>query len=117
MQEVEQRRSSCRGNRTTEDLSQAIVIVRLEVADQQALTVEMAADAEGKAEIAKHAKDAGRDPDRIDINLFAPTGMFRTKSELAEVAKAGADNALLWLTGNDEKEILAELEDIAGALF
>ncbi len=51
MQEVEQRRSSCRGNRTTEDLGQAIVIVRLagevaviEVADQQALTFEMAAD-------------------------------------------------------------------------
>ena len=73
--------------------------------------------AEGKAEITKHAKDAGRDPDAIEINLFAPTGMFRTKSELAEVAKVGTDNALLWLTGNDEKEILVELEDLAGAIF
>ena len=56
MQEVEQRRSSCRGNRTTEELSQAIVIVRLEgevavieVADQPALTFEMAADALAQA--------------------------------------------------------------------
>ena len=73
--------------------------------------------AEGKAEITKHAKDAGRDPDSIEINLFAPTGMFRTKSELAEVAKVGTDNALLWLTGNDEKEILAELEELAGTIF
>jgi probable F420-dependent oxidoreductase len=73
--------------------------------------------ADGKAEIARYARDAGRDPDGLDMSLFAPTGMFRTRADLAEVAKAGASNTILWLTGNDEKEILAELEDLAGALF
>ena len=73
--------------------------------------------ADGKAEITKYAKAADRDPERLDMSLFAPTGMFRTRSELAEIAKAGANNTILWLTGNDEKEILAELGDLAGAIF
>lgn len=39
------------------------------------------------------------------------------RAELAEVAKAGGDNTVLWLQGQDEKQILAELEEIAGAVF
>ena len=73
--------------------------------------------ADGKATISGHAIEAGRDPEALDMSLFAPPGMFRTKSELKEVAKAGGDNTILWLMGKDEKEILAEIEDIAADVF
>lgn len=73
--------------------------------------------AEGKAEIGKYAKEAGRDPATLDITLFAPTGMFRKSNEVAEVAKAGGDNVVLWLNGQSQAAILAELEELAGALF
>ena len=73
--------------------------------------------ADGKAAISGHAIEAGRDPEALDMSLFAPPGMFRTKSELKEVAKAGGDNTILWLMGKDEKEILAEIEDIAADVF
>ena len=60
---------------------------------------------------------AGRDPDSLDMSPFVPPGMFRTRAELAELAQAGADNTVLWLQGKDEKEILSELEQLAGAIF
>jgi probable F420-dependent oxidoreductase len=73
--------------------------------------------ADGRAAIARHARDAGRDPATLDITLFAPDGYFRTRKELAEVARAGADNAVLWLRGGTEQEVLADLEALAGAVF
>ncbi|TDJ62341.1 MAG: LLM class F420-dependent oxidoreductase [Proteobacteria bacterium] len=73
--------------------------------------------ADGKAEIAKYAKALGRDPDAIDITLFAVDGLFRRAAELTEVAAAGADNVVLWLTGHNESEILVELDELAAAVF
>ena len=73
--------------------------------------------AEGKAEIAKHAIAADRDPEKLAMNLFAPNGLFRTRSELTEAAAAGANNTIVWLQGNDEKEILAELGELAATIF
>ncbi len=73
--------------------------------------------AEGKSKIDEFAREAGRDPDRLDISPMVPPGMFRTRAELAELAQAGADNTILWLEGKDEKEILSELEQLAGAIF
>lgn len=72
--------------------------------------------AEGRQEISKYAKERGRDPKSIDITAFAPDGLYRTKSDLSQLEKAGADNTVLWLQGKDEKSTLAELEDLAGAL-
>ena len=73
--------------------------------------------ADGKAAIAGHAKAAGRNPANIDITLFAPEGFFRKPTELAEVAKAGADNTVLWLKGKNEKELIAEMKELAAAIF
>ena len=73
--------------------------------------------ADGKAQLAGFAKEQGRNPADIDITLFAPDGFFRQSAELAEVAKAGADNAVLWLKGESEDEILNELDELAGTLF
>ena len=73
--------------------------------------------AHGKATIAKHAAAVGRDPNSLEITLFAPTGMFRTASDVSQLEKAGTDNVVIWLQGNDEAEICAELEDLAGTLM
>ena len=73
--------------------------------------------ADGKAEIAKYSAQFGRDPASLEIALFAPDGMFRTAAELGEMARAGADTAVLWLRGQDEKELLAELDELAAAVF
>ena len=73
--------------------------------------------ADGKAEIAKYALQVDRDPASLEIALFAPDGMFRTAAELREMARAGADTAVLWLRGQDEKELLAELDELAAAVF
>ncbi len=73
--------------------------------------------AEGRAAMTKMAQDAGRDPASIDITLFSPDGCFRKAHEVAEVEKAGADNLVLWLQGQDEASILAELDTLAGELL
>ncbi len=73
--------------------------------------------ADGKAQIAKYAKELDRDPASIDITLFAPDGFFRQSSELADVAKAGANNAVLWIKGDTEREVLNDLEELAAAVF
>lgn len=80
-------------------------------------TVDLDELARGKAELMKHAKAAGRDPSTIDVTLFAPTGFFRTKNELAEVARAGANGVVLWLDGENLDGIQAELTALAAAVF
>jgi probable F420-dependent oxidoreductase len=81
-------------------------------------TADPAEIAQGKAEIAKHARAAGRHPDNIEIILFSPPGgVMRTRAEIAEAANAGADAVVLWLDakGNDATE--DEIAELAGALF
>ncbi|MBI4693992.1 MAG: LLM class F420-dependent oxidoreductase [Gammaproteobacteria bacterium] len=73
--------------------------------------------ADGKAELVKLAKAAGRDPDSLEITAFGLDGFHRTPQALAEIAKAGAQNAVIWLQGGDEKSVLAELEALAAAVF
>ena len=73
--------------------------------------------ADGRTQMTEMAKAAGRDPASIDITLFSPTGCFRKASEVAEAEKAGADNIVLWLGSEDEKSILAELEELAAEVL
>lgn len=73
--------------------------------------------AEGRAAMSDLAKSAGRNPASIDITLFSPDGCFRKAHEIADAEKAGADNVVLWLQGQDEQAIVAELEDLAGELL
>ncbi len=81
-------------------------------------TADPQAIADGKAAITKHAKAAGRDPATLEIILFStPGGVMRTRGELAEVASAGANGAVLWLNGANEQEILEELGELARAVF
>lgn len=81
------------------------------------LTTDTQEIADGKAEILRQAKALGRDPDSIDITLFATDGLFRTPQELADLAKSGAHNVVLWLQGENEQDILEELEQLAATVF
>lgn len=81
-------------------------------------TADPAEIAAGKAEISRFARAAGRDPDALEIILFSPPGgVMRTRAELAEVAKAGAHGIVLWLNGQDERALLAELAELAAGVF
>lgn len=73
--------------------------------------------AEGRTELDRLAKEAGRNPADIEVTSFSPTGFNRKAAEVAELEKAGADNVVVWLDGKDEKEILAELEELADELL
>ena len=72
--------------------------------------------ATGKAELEKIAGEKGRDMATIDITVFAPGGLFRTKAELADLAKAGADNAVIWLQGESEYRLVDAAHQPAEAL-
>lgn len=72
---------------------------------------------EGKTEIAKYAREIGRDPATIDITAFLPTGMYRKKADIGTMAQAGADNVVIWLTAETQAGVLAELETLAAEFF
>ena len=80
-------------------------------------TADLQAMANGRAEITRLATAAGRDPASVDVTLFSPTGYFRTAAEMAELAKTGANGAVIWLRGHNEAELIAELKELASAVF
>ena len=80
-------------------------------------SVDLEEVAAGRAELSRLAKAAGRDPASIDVTLFAPDTFFRKRAELAEVAKAGANGVVLWIQGQSEAEIVAELKALAASVF
>lgn len=72
---------------------------------------------DGRAEIAKYAKAAGRDPASFEITAFAPPGMYHTAKDIKTLAAAGADNVVLFLDEPSQAATLAKIEDLAGELF
>ena len=73
---------------------------------------------EGKSEIAKHAKEFGRDPESFQIILFAtPDGAMGTAAEIAEAAKAGADSVVVWILSENASDVSEELNQLASRIF
>ncbi len=72
---------------------------------------------DGRAEIAKYAKAAGRDPSLYEISAFAPPGMFQSKADVKALAHAGADSVVLFVDEPSQAATLARIEALAGALF
>lgn len=72
---------------------------------------------EGKAEIRRYAEKIGRNPAEIEICAFAAPGLFRSAEGIKALADAGADSAVVWLDGHDQREILASLESLAREFF
>lgn len=73
--------------------------------------------ADGRAALDEQAKAVGRDPASLNVTLFAPDGFFRKRAELAELARAGANGAVVWLQATDESSMLEELETLAAELL
>lgn len=73
--------------------------------------------ADGKAAIARRAREIGRDPATLEVTLFCMEGRFRTRAELDAAAQAGADNVVLWIKGRQQDDVLAELDVLAGDIF
>ncbi len=80
-------------------------------------TVDPAEIVEGSAGIAQFAKEFGRDPASINISAFSPPGLFRKSSDAAELRKAGANRLVVNLLGQNEAELLDELDELAGELL
>lgn len=72
---------------------------------------------EGKAQIAKYAAAANRNPASLEIIAFAPPGMFKKASDIKALAEAGADNAVVWLDAGSQSDTLAQIEALARELF
>lgn len=72
---------------------------------------------EGKAEIRRYAEKIGRNPAEIRICAFAAPGLFRSAEGIKALAEAGADSAVVWLEGRDQREILSSLESLAREFF
>lgn len=72
---------------------------------------------DGRAEIAKYAKAAGRDPASLEITAFAPPHLYQTTKDVKAIADAGADNLVLFVDEASQAATLAKLEALAGELF
>ncbi len=81
------------------------------------LSTDPAEIAEGAAEIAKYAAEAGRDPSEINITLLAPGGLCRTRAEVEEMRKAGSNRVVVYLQSETQDAVLSELESLAGDLL
>lgn len=73
--------------------------------------------ADGREKLNELAQNAGRNPSDIEVVSFSPTGFYRKASEVAELEKTGADTVVIWLDGQDEKELLSELDELASELL
>lgn len=73
--------------------------------------------ADGRIELTRLAKAAGRDPASIDLTVFALPGYCRTAKEMADMAKTGANAVVIWLAGVTEAELTEEMTALAAEVF
>lgn len=73
--------------------------------------------AAGVEQLDGFARDAGRDPNELDVSVFGLQGQWRTRDEVAALEAAGADRVIIWLQDVPLDEILKELEDLAAELL
>jgi probable F420-dependent oxidoreductase len=71
----------------------------------------------GRATLNELAEKAGRDPKTISIFAFGGPGQHRSREQIAELVRAGVDHTSLWLKKTTRAEVLAELEELAGAVL
>lgn len=73
--------------------------------------------AAGKAEIAKYAQAANRNPAALEIIAFCAPRMFHSAKDVKALAEAGADSVVLWLKDGTQADTLAQLDALAQELF
>ena len=68
---------------------------------------------DGIAQIAEACRERGRDPAQISVTVFGMPGQWRSRAQLESLARTGAGGVVLWIEGQREGEILAELDTLA----
>jgi hypothetical protein len=69
--------------------------------------------ADGVSTIKVMAREAGRDPSRLDFTVFGIEGQWQTRPQIQEFAQAGAGRVVVWLGNDDLKGTLREMERLA----
>lgn len=65
----------------------------------------------GRATLNELAKEAGRDPQTIEVLAFGFPGRFREREEIKDLEKAGVTHVAIWLTQTGKE--VAEVEELA----
>jgi probable F420-dependent oxidoreductase len=69
--------------------------------------------AEGVARIKAIATEIGRDSRTLDFTVFGVEGQWQTPTEIEQFERVGATRVVLWLSGQDLKTILPEMDTLA----
>jgi len=67
----------------------------------------------GRATLNELAKQAGRDPQSLDVIAFGQPGQFGDREEIKALEKAGISHATIWLRCVKGNEVITELEELA----
>ena len=67
----------------------------------------------GCATLKELAKQAGRDPDSIEVLAFGQSGEFRDPKVIRDLEASGVKRLTVWLPHPEGDEALAEMEEIA----
>ena len=67
----------------------------------------------GRATLNELAKQAGRDPQSLDVIAFGQPGQFGDREEIKTLEKAGISHATIWLRRVKGNEVITELEELA----
>src|SRR5215813_5407817 len=67
----------------------------------------------GRATLNELAKQAGRDPQSLDVIAFGQPGQFADREEIKALEKAGISHATIWLRRVKGNEVITELEELA----
>ena len=68
---------------------------------------------QGRETLNDLARQAGRDPEEIQIMAFGAPGQFRDREGIKDLEQAGADRVTIWLENTGGPESLREMDDIA----
>ncbi len=68
---------------------------------------------QGRETLNDLARQAGRDPEEIQIMAFGAPGQFRDREVIKDLEQAGADRVTIWLENTGGPESLREMDDIA----
>jgi probable F420-dependent oxidoreductase len=69
--------------------------------------------ADGVKQIKAFAAEMKRDANTLDFTVFGGEKQWRSKEEIREFERAGANRVVLWLAGQETDSILPEIDDLA----
>ena len=68
---------------------------------------------QGRETLNDLAKQAGRDPESIQVMAFGESGEYRDLEAIKDLEEAGANRVTIWLENTEGTQALREMEEIA----